>query len=86
MANSAGFDAITLGGDLGFLLGGVDASSLIGAFVKSVTAAGAVTVQGSDGAEATVQISIPQVWSGTQAEYDAITSPDGNTFYVVTDG
>ena len=29
---------------------------------------------------------IPQTWVGTQAEYDAITTPDPNTTYYITDG
>lgn len=27
---------------------------------------------------------IPQIWSGTQAQYDLIASPDPNTIYIIT--
>jgi hypothetical protein len=27
---------------------------------------------------------IPVIWSGTQAQYDAITTPDANTIYIIT--
>jgi len=29
-------------------------------------------------------INIPQIWRGTQAQYDAITTPDDNTIYIIT--
>lgn len=29
-------------------------------------------------------INIPQIWRGTQAQYDAITTPDPNTIYIIT--
>lgn len=34
----------------------------------------------------TTNYTIPQIWRGTQAEYDAISSPDPNTTYYITDG
>ena len=27
---------------------------------------------------------IPTIWSGTQVQYDAITTPDDNTIYIIT--
>ena len=59
----AGFEAIPLTGDLVFDLGGLDVEFLAGAFVKSVTTGGLLTVQTCNSfntvcAESTVQIAV----------------------------
>ena len=34
----------------------------------------------------TTNYTVPQTWVGTQAEYNAIATPDPNTTYYITDG
>ena len=64
MAEAASTNVMHLSGNLVFLAGGVSVESLYGAFVKSITNAGSVTVQRADGSEATVQLLASRVSSG----------------------
>ena len=64
MAIAASTNVMHLSGNLVFLAGGVSVDSLTGAFVKSITNAGTVTVQRGDGTEATVQLLASRVSSG----------------------
>ena len=89
MAESTGFDAIRLTGDLNFLAGGVNTEHLIGVFVKSIDSDGNVVLQKADGTQETITISTGGGGSGTvilRGDPEPASSQGSNgNFYISKD-